>query len=472
MDEKTFNLIFDSRSTRSIHHRVALEAVKFLDENLANIFLKYYEGLLVGSTAPDEIFKDYKNHVLFMPEKWGGAPKAVNDWFNKTVSALKNKRWEKAVFAAGVMSHYIADINHPLHTGQTEEEGLIHSFTEWGAAEIYLDLRKDMIIGPPEQINKIKDYVIKSANEANNSYIFVIENYDLEQGQKSNWGKGYNDALKAKITQRIASAIQGTASLYLKAIAEAGNPDPGKIKLGATRSRIKLTAQAERNRQNQERKMRKKTTKQMKNEFYKTKRVQNSLMPDDRYYLQVLQDGEIKPVNLPKSLKTISAKVEKKAVTKIPLPKFNLPKKSRFSPAITFNSDIEDAAEVSKATADKFKKIGIIKVVDFVVAKPEDIVNLLREKLNYNQLDVADISRMITETKLMLEIWRLHVHDAVILYKVGIRTKADLKKQKQAKLWKAVQIAIKDKHVKKFLRRSNLIPNLEEVSEWIESAKE
>ncbi|MHA1156154.1 MAG: zinc dependent phospholipase C family protein, partial [Candidatus Heimdallarchaeota archaeon] len=206
MDEKTFNLIFDSRSTRSIHHRVALEAVKFLDENLANIFLKYYEGLLVGSTAPDEIFKDYKNHVLFMPEKWGGAPKAVNDWFNKTVSALKNKRWEKAVFAAGVMSHYIADINHPLHTGQTEEEGLIHSFTEWGAAEIYLDLRKDMIINPPEQINKIKDYVIKSANEANNSYIFVIENYDLEQGQNSNWGKGYNDALKAKITQRIASA--------------------------------------------------------------------------------------------------------------------------------------------------------------------------------------------------------------------------------------------------------------------------
>ncbi len=472
MDEKTFNLIFESRTTRSIHHRVAIEAVRYLDENLANLFLKFYERLLEGSTAPDENFKDYKNHVLYMPEKWGGAPKAVNDWFNKTVSALKNKKWEKAVYAAGVMSHYFADINHPFHTGQTEEEGLIHSFTEWGAAEIYIDLRKDMIINPPERINKIKDYVIKAANEANKSYIFVIENYDLEQGQKSNWGKGYNDALKAKITQRIASAIQGTASLYLKAIADAGNPDPGKIKLGTTRSRIKLTMQAEKNRQNREKQIRKRTTKQMKSEYNKTKRVQNSLLPDDRYYLQVLLDGEITPVNLPKALKTVVSKIEKKVATKIPLPKLNLPKKSRFSPAITINSDIEEAAEVGKAIGGKFKKIGINKVIDFIVAKPDDIVNLLSEKLNYSQLDIAEISRMIIETKLMLEIWRLQVHDSVILYKAGIRTKADLKKQKQAKLWKTVQIAIKDKHVKKFLKRSNLIPTLEEVGEWIESAKE
>ncbi len=472
MDEKIFNLIFENRTTRSIHHRVAIEAVKFLEENIANLFLKYYERLLEGSTAPDEFFKDYKNHVLYMPEKWGGAPKAVYDWFNKTVSALKNKKWEKAVYAAGVMSHYFADINHPLHTGQTEEEGLIHSFTEWGAAEIYLDLRKDMVINPPEQINKIKDFVIKAANEANNSYVFVIENYDLEQGQKCNWGKGYNDVLKTKISQRIASAIQGTASLYLKAIAEAGNPDPGKIKLGSTKSRIKLSAQAERNRQNQEKKMRKRTTKQMKNEFYKTKRVQNSLLQDDRYYLQVLQDGKIKPVNLPKSLKAIPLKTEKKVVIIEAKPKLKFPKKSRFTPAITLNSDISDVAEMTKAIADKFKKIGINKVLDLLVTTPDEIVNLLQEKLNYNQLKVEDISRMIIETNLMLEIWRLRVHDVVILYSAGIRTKADLKKQKQSKLWKTVQVAIKDKHVKKFLKRSNLIPNLEEVGEWIESAKE
>ena len=123
---------------------------------------------------------------------------------------------------------------------------------------------------------------------------------------------------------------------------------------------------------------------------------------------------------------------------------------------------------VSGETSNNENKMGAI----LVVANPNEIVKLLHEKLNYNQLDVTEVSRMITETVMMLEIWRLHVHDAVILYKAGIRTKADLKKQKQAKLWKTVQIAIKDKHVKKFLRRSNLIPNLEEVGEWIESAKE
>lgn len=472
MDEKTFNLIFNTRTDQSIHHRVAIEAVRFLDENLANLFLKYYEILLEGSIAPDKKFKDYKNHVLFMPERWGGAPKAVNDWFNKMVSALKNKKWEKAVYAAGVMSHYIADINHPFHTGQTEEEGLIHSFTEWGAAEIYLDLRKDMVIKSPEQINKIKDYVIKVANEANNSYIFMIKNYDLEQGQKSNWGKGYNDALKAEITPRIASAIQGTASLYLKAIDEAGNPDPGEIKLGVTRFTIKRTASAEKTHRNREMRKRKKITAQMRSEYQKTKRVQDSLMPDDRYYLQALQDGEFKPIKLPKSLKTISSEEEKKVVIKIPPLKLNLPKKSRFSPTITLNSDIDNIAEVDKATAEKFKKIGISKVMDFMVAKPEDIVNLLHEKLNYNRLDVADISRMIIETRLMLEVWKLQSHDTVILYQAGIHTKALLKKQKHSKLWNKVQLAIEDKHVKKFLKRSNLIPNYEEVGEWIESARD
>ena len=472
MDEKTFNLILNSRSVRSVHHRVAVEAVKFLDENMANLFLKHYEQLLEGAKAPDKKFKDYRNHVYHMPDRWGGAPKAVNEWFNKTVTALSNQKWEEAIYAAGVMSHYFADINHPFHTGQTDEEGLIHSFTEWGAAEIYPELRKTMKVEQPQTIKKIKDFVASAANEANKSYVFMLENYDVEQGQNSSWGKGYNTELREDITLRIASAIQGTAALLLKAINEAGNPDPGVIKLNGKRFMTRFTMPAEWIRRYREKRNRKRKTRKMKKEYQKTKRVLDSLLPDDKDYMKALHEKEFKPMKLPKALKSIESPPVKKEPKITGLPKLNYPKKSRYTPVITLTSPIDDAAEVGKATADKLKKIGIIKVSDFISKKPKAIVKLLNEKLDYKQLDVAEVTRMRAETIIMLEVWRLHVHDAVILNKAGIRTKSELKKQKKNKLWKAVQVAIKDKHVKKFLRRSNLLPDLEEVEEWIQAAKE
>jgi hypothetical protein len=42
-----------------------------------NLLLHYHAEYLGGAKAPDEVFKDFKNHVLHVREKeWGGAIEA------------------------------------------------------------------------------------------------------------------------------------------------------------------------------------------------------------------------------------------------------------------------------------------------------------------------------------------------------------------------------------------------------------
>lgn len=81
-----------------------------------------------------ESFMNFRNHV-FHPSSWGGAPNAAEEWYEKFIDALKNKNWDKAIYNADVFSHYIADPLHPFHTGQTEEEGKVHKFFEFGTSK-------------------------------------------------------------------------------------------------------------------------------------------------------------------------------------------------------------------------------------------------------------------------------------------------------------------------------------------------
>src|SRR5262245_59529730 len=62
-----FRVIF-STACSSTHHKLALDALRHLrgpeTEAWTNLFLKHYETYLEGSKAPDNTFKDFKNHVL------------------------------------------------------------------------------------------------------------------------------------------------------------------------------------------------------------------------------------------------------------------------------------------------------------------------------------------------------------------------------------------------------------------------
>src|SRR5262245_22448130 len=110
---------------RSNHHRLAIDALRHLKgpqaDTWRDLFLKHHGKYLQGAKAPDDVFKDFKNHVLHPRDgDWGGAPMAAREWYRRTVRALQEKDWPHAAYCAGVMSHYVVDPIQPLHTGQTE----------------------------------------------------------------------------------------------------------------------------------------------------------------------------------------------------------------------------------------------------------------------------------------------------------------------------------------------------------------
>ena len=77
-------------------------------EKWRKLMLVHNEELLKGAKAPDAVFKDFKNHVLHVGEgEWGGARDAAMAWYAEAVGHLQEKKWDKAIYALGVMSHYM-----------------------------------------------------------------------------------------------------------------------------------------------------------------------------------------------------------------------------------------------------------------------------------------------------------------------------------------------------------------------------
>ena len=104
-----FNVLF-AWKCKSTHHKLALDALTQLRgpdaQRWENLFLKNVEPFLEGSKAPDDRFKDFRNHVLHVSENyWGGAVAAATQWYGMTVESLRAEDWTTAVYRAGVLSH-------------------------------------------------------------------------------------------------------------------------------------------------------------------------------------------------------------------------------------------------------------------------------------------------------------------------------------------------------------------------------
>ena len=71
---------------KGTHHKLALDALNCLGGSDAElwrrVFLKHATVYLQGSKAPDDEFKDFKNHVLHVRDDfWGGAPVKARSWY-------------------------------------------------------------------------------------------------------------------------------------------------------------------------------------------------------------------------------------------------------------------------------------------------------------------------------------------------------------------------------------------------------
>jgi hypothetical protein len=188
-----FHIVYAAHASGT-HHKLALDALRHLAcmdaDRWQNLFLAHAKLYLEGSKAPDNEFKDFKNHVLHTRDGyWGGAPEKVRSWYNHLVDGLAQQDWPTAVYCAGVLSHYYTDPIHPFHTGQSEAENNIHRAAEWSISKAYDDLRKlgetefpDIDAELPPGPNWLAQLVCRGAEKANGYYEKLIAHYDIQRG--------------------------------------------------------------------------------------------------------------------------------------------------------------------------------------------------------------------------------------------------------------------------------------------------
>ncbi len=223
---------------KSTHHKIALDALPRLTCREAaswqEVFLRYHDPYLVGAKAPDDQFKDFKNHVLHVKDGfWGGAPATALKWFDKTVTAMRDQNWVDAAYCAGVLSHYVTDPVMPLHTGQSEAEGPVHRPAEWSITKSYEKLRDILVkelggyptVTVPETDDWLGDMVRAAAVVAHGSYESVIDRYNMTLGVNDP-PAGLDRVLQERIARLIGLATELFAQVLSRAIEESHQPAP------------------------------------------------------------------------------------------------------------------------------------------------------------------------------------------------------------------------------------------------------
>ena len=196
-----------------VHQFIADEATKQLPTEWQTVFDALIAKYKSGSIYPDSLHPQDTHNHLYYPDNPSGtdAPDAIQTWFNYFTNNLSKNNYADAIFAAGVMSHYFADINQPLHTG-----------AYWDGHPAYeSDLNRrlsEMTIGTitiNNSITDVKQFAIDAAVHAHQYYDAIRAAYP---DSTLNDEVVNNATIKSITEEQLTRAISGLASLLLLGI--------------------------------------------------------------------------------------------------------------------------------------------------------------------------------------------------------------------------------------------------------------
>ena len=516
-----FRVLF-AQKCKSTHHKLAMDALRLLEcahaEEWRNLFLANIECYLDGSKAPDTKFRDFRNHVLHVQDNyWGGAVVQVEKWYERTVNVLREGDWQKAVYAAGVLSHYYTDPLMPLHTGQSEREGAVHRAMEWSVAKSYEILQNILVedlggypdVAVPEGADWLALMTIDGATAANRHYEILIDHYNFEQGKKDP-PAGLDQESKDRLAMLLGHAAVGFARILERAIAESQAHPPGaRISLAGHLARLtvpvfwitrKLSDRTDR-----------RVVAAMYRELTETGRVLRTLPDDDRdvrarHAAEVLKvdlkvldrqtpqatgtkygegakarDGSARPMLTPPAASRSKSatggtrpddrpkdrradwKSAASSVTTDPVDDAGSERRPAFH--LELDSPIVDAPSIGPKTARRLKRLRIRTVQDLLDLDPTDAASELRVRYITPELlrDWQDQSRLI------YRIPGIRGHDAQILVGCDIRDPDQLASLNADDLMSRVGAFVDSAEGERVIR-SGQRPDAREISHWIEWA--
>ncbi|MBX3452012.1 MAG: DUF4332 domain-containing protein [Planctomycetaceae bacterium] len=475
----------------STHHKLALDALTLLKnpgaEGWQAVFLARIEPYLTGSKAPDTQFKDFRNHVYHVKENgWGGAPGAAVSWYAKTVTSLKDRRWNEAVYHAGVLSHYVTDIVQPFHTGQSEAEGAVHRAAEWSIACGYFELR-DLLVGElggfPELPrltgpNWLVESMERAATTASPHYEPLIDHYNLSIG-KSRPVDGMDDEFRRRIALLIGYAAALFAQVLDRAIEEAAVDPPrqGTALLGLlAQATIPLFAVTQSRFQSKERAVVKKIAK----EFEATGKVVKNLPLDEKtvraahaedVLKTTLEDLDAQPAR-PPGTKYVdprqNAADDEKARPSPPVKKETAPpSRPANGPLLSREMPIERAPSIGPKTARRLETLRLKTVGDLLDADPDELDAALKKQGFSGEM----LWTWQLQANLCCDVAGLYGHDAQLLVAAGISEATELAAANPEELLGRVTGISRSTAGKQILREGKP-PDLAEVTGWIANARQ
>lgn len=101
------------------HRKIVSDAFARMPQPFVTRFQPYRNQILRGSTDPDSLLRDFENHVHHVHggHRKAGTPTFIKKSFDELVARFRRGDPDETVaYHLGLLAHYIADLNQPLHT--------------------------------------------------------------------------------------------------------------------------------------------------------------------------------------------------------------------------------------------------------------------------------------------------------------------------------------------------------------------
>jgi len=503
------HLLFDivyAAHANGTHHKLALDALPHLkadhSKKWEKLFLKYSERYLEGSKDPDKVFKDFRNHVLHVGDNyWGGAPDKCREWYDELVRALMAEKWEDAVYAAGVLSHYYTDPIMPFHTAQSEAESAIHRAVEWTINKSYNDLKKRgtedfkmlVVFGPEESVDFAADMVRQGAQVSHRYYSHLIAHYNFDRGVVAP-KEGYNELGYVVLAELLDYSAKGFALILDEAIKTAGKTPPevnltAQTFLATLKIPIKWVTRKMSDADDRA------LVRAMYDELQATGKVVDHLPEDDalirelhkKEVLGLVDEDDEEDLNIseePEALDvadeddSLAIEEEEPGRDKRALDRHDgdgeggtgmiLDKRPAQGPTffLSASDDVEDAPSIGVKTAKRLHLVGVKTVQDLFDCDPGEVAS----SMDVHYITPEKVKDWQDQARLQITIPRLRGHDAQFLVACGYRTNTQVIEANPQTVLVELQAFLITKDGQRLVRVGNE-PDLEEIKGWIESAK-
>jgi predicted flap endonuclease-1-like 5' DNA nuclease len=465
---------------RSTHQYFVLDALPLIKTDsgrrLGSQLLKHYHPYLVGAKAPDKEFRDFRNHVIHVQDNhWGGAATTAQKWYEQLVQSIRRSNWSEAAYNAGVLSHYFTDPLMPLHTAQSDIESVVHRPLEWSVTKSYERILNRYHEGGHRVFFEtshgagwLAEAVTKGAELSNRHYEELMRRYNLGRGTRRPQ-EGFDEESIEILAGLFGIALTGWAHIVERAAIDANIEIP-KASLTVSSVVAAITMPVGWILRRIESASEQKAVKAIFEEFRNSGTITENL-PDEIKVVRQERERDRAAAFEAKTPDTIPITRPTKSVqpavssSETVVARAQPPAKSVPAFRLAMTDDLVDAPSIGPKTAQRFAKIGITTVAQFLEASPATMADQLRTRWIKTEtlVDWQDQARLVATVP------GLCGYKAQLLVGAECRDCHSLSRQEASSLHQQVEAFATSKAGRRVLR-SNKLPTVEDVTEWISNA--